>query len=301
MTILTCFDGSPTNSTDWADSTEWWYWTSFVLVFFYFALFLFGLVPMILYWNEFKSLSYINIAARICFTVALFLKFFVHILTLLPWEDSISPRGMRICGYIIFSLPSYFITTCFSLVLMSWIMICMQILPLRIAAIFKQAKLLLIIYNILMYILFFVSIVIETVITDPPSPVNNKLNTVSAYFDIIRDFILFILFFSFVYLLQKGLGDDQFAESSLEQKKLFWLVIMLGILMLTRGIISLTQVFLPSKEECGVGIFIAYLIDEIFIEGIPLFLLLRINNGFLGTQRRMSFDISNPSLYTEQA
>ena len=299
MTILTCFEGT-TNTTQWAHSQETWYWASFVLVFFYFALFLFGLVPMILYWNEFKSLSHINIAARLCFTIALFLKCVVHILTLLPWGHSISPHGMRICGYIIFSLPSYFITTCFSIVLISWIMLCMQILPLKIAAIFKKAKLALVLYNIIIYMMFIISIVLECLIDDPPNPEDMKMNMVSGYFDIIRDLILFILFFLFVFLLQKGLGDDQFAESTIEQKTLFWLVIMLGFLMLTRGIISLIQVLIPSKQECSIGFFIAYLIEEILIEGVPLFLLLRINNGFLGTQRRMSFDISNPSLYTEQ-
>ena len=301
MTILRCFENSEAQTATWKNAHETWYWTSFILVFFYFALFLFGLIPTMRYWTEFKQLSRINIAARFCFTFALFLKCFVHVLTLLPWEPILGVKGLRVFGYVIFSFPSYFITTCFSLVLLSWIIICMQILPLKIAAIFKKAKLVLITYNILIYIMFIVSIIIECIISDSPEKTAHKLNTVSGYFDIIRDFILFILFFMFVFLLKKGLGDDQFAESSIEQKKLFWLVIMLGFLMLTRGIISLTQVLIPSAEECSIGFFIAYLIEEIFIEGIPLFLLLRINNGFIGTQRRASFDLSNPSLYTEQA
>ena len=152
MTILNCFDRYSPISSGWPHSQEAWYWSSLVLVFFYFALFIFGVVPMVLYWNEFKSLDKINIASRVCFTFVLFLKCIVHILTLCPLIGTFDRIGVRICGYIIFSLPSYFITTCFSLVLISWIMLCMQILPLKIAAIFKKAKVILIIYNVVIYI-----------------------------------------------------------------------------------------------------------------------------------------------------
>jgi hypothetical protein len=298
MTILRCFDPSAGNTTDWAATQAVWYWSSFALIFFYFVLFLFGIIPIIKYWEEFKSLNTINIAARICFTIALFLKFVVHIVSLIPLHDYLEMKYLRFCGLVFFSLPSYFITTCFSIVLISWIMICMQILPLKIVEIFKKAKWSLVIYNVLIYLMFIASVCIEFEISDPPKPLHKKLHRISGYFDIFRDIVLFVLFFAFVILLQKGLGNDEFTESSLEQRKLYWIVIILGILMLLRGIISLVQVLLDSSQECGMPFFSAYIISEVFIEGIPLLILLGINNGFLGTRRRMSIDISNPLLYT---
>lgn len=298
MTILRCFDAAAENTTEWATVQSTWYWSSFALIFFYFVLFLFGIIPIIKYWEEFKSLSGINIAARICFTVALFYKFVVHILSLIHLHKFVEMKFLRLCGIFFFSLPSYFITTCFSIVLVSWIMLCMQILPLKIVEIFKKAKYSLVIYNILIYALFVASVCVETFISDPPKTSQLKMHQISGYFDIFRDIVLFLLFFLFVFLLQKGLGNDEFAESSLEQKKLYWIVIIIGILMLARGIISLVQVLIGTTKECGIPFFSAYMFEEIFIEGIPLLVLLGINNGFLNTKRRMSIDLSNPLMYT---
>ena len=299
MTILRCVDPNAGNSTSWESTQEVWFTGSIILIVFFFALVLFGIIPIFKYWNEFKTLSALNISARICFTVALFLKMISHICSFIKWNNFCSAKTLRILGYLFFSLPSYFITTCYTLVLMSWLVICMQILPMKIVNIFKKGKVCLIVYNVIIYICVIVSLVIECIIEDPISEKHVKLNLVSGYFEIGRDIILFIVFMLFVILLQLGLGDDAFTESSIEQKKLFWLVIILAVLVLGRGIIGLTQVIIGEKTECSIGFFVAFCANEVIIEGIPLFVLLKINNGFLGTRRNMACDLTAVSLLSE--
>lgn len=298
MTILRCMDANYTEAGITYSIHSMWFYGSIVFCILFFALLLFGILPIIKYWKEFKSLGSLNISTRICFTVALFLKFITHCLTFIDFDKITDLKTERVIGCLLVSSPSYFITTCYTLVLLSWLMICMQILPFRIVAIFKKAKVSLIVYNVVIYILFIISIIIEVIIPEPPNETDKKLHMISGYFEIARDLFLFLLFTLFIVALRLGLGDDSFTETSIEQTKLFWLVIVLAVMMLLRGILSLIQVFLPQHSECGVPFFVAYAINEIIIEGVPLFVLLRINNGFLGSKRKMSFDLGATSLVT---
>ena len=300
MTILRCVETSYYNTTEWRTTQQMWYWSSLVFVAFFLILLLFGIIPLFKYWKEFKSLSPINISARVCFIIGIFLKLMSHMLVFVPWLSFCEEKVIPIIGYFLFSFPSYFITTCYTLVLISWMQICLQIMPLKIANIFKQAKICLIIYNIIIYLFFIIGFIFECVMSiEQDKEKYHSLNFVSGFFDIVRDLVLFLVFTCFIFLLHKGIGNDLFAENSLEQKRLFKLVIFLAVLMLTRGIISLSQVFINTKQECGITFFVAICINEILIEGLPLFILLNINNDFLNSQRKMLYDLGTGSLLSE--
>lgn len=263
-----------------------WMWRggSIGFIAFFTLLFLYGLIPIIKFSFEFKTLSTLNRTARICFIVALGLKVLMHSLSFIHWK----PEQYAVAGLLIYNLTSYFITTCYTLVLISWITICMQILPLKIVKIFGKAKVCLVVYNVVIYVLYVFAIVVEIISLKP-------LSAFSAFYDITRDILLAIIYIAFIILLERGLRDDTFAESNLEQKKLLRLVIFLSLMLLARGSISLTQILIHN-QVCSIPFFVAVCFSEIVVEGIPLFILLRINNGFLGTKRKMSFDLGTTSL-----
>jgi len=299
MTLLRCIDPNISQTHVPQGMHDLWLYGILLCLVFYFFLFLFSLIPIIRYYQEIKLLTGINSAIRYCFTFALFLKILTQTTILLGSRYIESDKILRIVGYISISVPSYFITTCYTLVLISWIIICNQILPFKIVEILQKAKVVLIIYNIVIYILCIAAVGIEFKISDPPNPNDKTLHKVSAYFDISRDLFLFLIFALFIIALELGLGDDSYTEITIEQKKLFWSVIILAILLLTRGVISLIQVFLDQHQECNKWFFALVMFNEIIIEGIPLFVLLKINNGFLGSQRRISFDLGTNSLLSE--
>lgn len=280
ITLLRCF-------TEDCPYHWMWFGGSIAFIVFFSVLFFYGLIPIIKYRLEFWSLSTLNRSSRICFIFAILLKLVLHPLTFIDWKDH---RTRRILGFIIYSLPSYFITTCYTLVLISWITICMQILPLKIVKIFVKAKVSLIIYNVIIYGLYISGLVFEC-LKQP-----GKLLKCSGYFEIFRDIILALIYIAFIVLLERGLKDDSFAETNIEQKKLLRLVIFLSIMLLTRGAISVAQVAMHNTSICKIPFFSAVCFSEMCVEGIPLFVLLRINNGFLGTKRKMSFDLGTHSL-----
>ena len=159
---------------------------------------------------------------------------------------------------------------------------------------FKRMKILLIIYNIVFYLLFFSDVILEVFVS------GDKIHKSMLYSGVIaisRDLILCLIFIVFVICLKIGLKEDQFAEETRDEKKLYLCTTFLSILLLIRGCLNLTQgVKFNGKrgDDCGIGIFIIFLINDIFLEEIPLFFLIHTNNEYLNKQSiELQYDPNN--------
>lgn len=266
----------------------------------YVATFVYAIIPPFRHRKEFSSLPKLNRASRIGFTLSLFVKgvfnFCAYGISKKKIKEGIekSKNLFSLCGLLLLELPCYIINTSYTLVLLFWLTVCHQILPYHYMKTFKRMKVLLIIYNILFYLLFFSDVMLEIFVRGDKI---HKSMVYSGAIGILRDFILCLIFIIFVICLKVGLKEDQFAEETRDEKKLYLWTTILSFFLLVRGILNLVQGTKyngKNSDDCAVGIFVIYLINDILLEEIPLLLLIYSNNEYLNKQSvEMQYDPNN--------
>jgi hypothetical protein len=262
---------------------------------FFLCLVLYSLIPVIRYRREFLTLSGLNRTTRVMITVALFLKCVgnlgaVSIGRLLVTDFDPSTAGITELGFyglFFLELPAYVVSTVYTLVLLFWLLTCLELLPERYTTRFRTMKIVLIVYNFVLYGLFLTS----TLLIVAASTAHIEVYSVGA---IMRDLVLSGIFVTFYFSLKLGLREIetymvievQLIKSTLA---LAVLVLLRGILPFVQGIMLLTTE-IPQRHECSIGFLIWWILSELLLEGVPLWYLTRVNNGFLLETHREESD-----------
>lgn len=284
MTILSCFAGEE-------NKIMWKLGASFVSAIF-FIICMIGVVPAVRYWPEFRMQPIFSIITRTSFVVTALIKALGHLSALLIGSYSFAQsdyKSMSISGLITLELPCYFVALSYSFVLMSWLSVCLKALPMKYAKLFNWTKIGLIVYNIVVFCLFIVSLIIES---NPESVSQRTSDVFSGVVAIVRDFFLCLLFFGFILVLKLGLQEDAYAEESVDEKRLMVSTGILAVLLLLRGVIALIQglSFLRKKGECSGGFFVCFLLTELCFEALPIGVLIHVSNDVLNEQGKLGLD-----------
>ena len=267
------------------DSPKWISGFS-VLSLIYLIVAIYSVVSLKRYWRVFKDQTFLSILSRISFSITLFLKFFGIFASLLIGLYAHTRNNsyvFSLCGLFLLEFPCYMVALSFTIVLLNWLSMCLQILPAKYERFYKYTKFACILYNIAFIALFLVSVVIEVW---PDSFGTKTEQLFSGIVAILRDFVLCSLLFWFVFILKKGLNEDQFKVESPDEKKIYWATLALSFLVFIRGLASLAQgaFFIPNEQECFIPFYSIFLITELLNQALPLFFLLYVNNSFLFEQ-----------------
>lgn len=284
MTILSCFAGD-------GNTVMWKVGASFVCIIFFLICFL-GVVPALRFWPEFRLQPIFSIITRTSFVITALVKALGHMCAILigsyPSPDSNYTR-MSISGLLVLELPCYFVVLSYSFVLMSWLSVCMKALPMKYARLFNWTKIGLIVYNIVVFFLFIISILIEI---NPDSVSTRTSDVFSGAVAVVRDFCLCLLFIGFILVLKLGLQEDAYAEESVDEKRLMISTGILAVFLLLRGVVALIQGLsvIRKASECSGGFFVCFFITELLFEALPLGALLYVSNDALNQQARLGLD-----------
>lgn len=284
MTILSCFAGDGSH-------VMWKIGASIVCIIF-FLICLLGVVPALRFWPEFRMQPLFSIITRASFVITALFKALGHLSGILigsypgPGSDY---KRMSISGLMVLELPCYFVVLSYSFVLMSWLSVCLKALPMKYAKLFNWTKIGLIVYNIIVFFLFFISILIEA---NPENVSPRTLDVFSGVVAVVRDFFLCLLFIGFILVLKLGLQEDAYAEESVDEKRLMISTGVLAVLLLLRGVVALIQGLsvIGKESECSGGFFVCFLITELLFEALPLGVLLYVSNDALEQQGRLGLD-----------
>jgi hypothetical protein len=294
MTLLRCLQ-----LTDTSLSTATWCIGFCILSGYYFILFLYGLIPICRFHRDLAFLSAFGRLTRMAPLFAVLAKsilsfgavFVGHYFT----DRTPNSRLLETWGLSLIVLPSYLIASVYSLVVGFSLSVCRESTPGRYLRLFQNMKWILICYNLGFYLLFASSVIIE---------MNSSLESeefrfyFSASTGVAKDFILCLIFMVFVINLRPNSGDEAEVEESRDERRLFWFSITLSVFLLVRGTFALVETLafqLGSEPDCGAGVYVWFLVDEIAVEGFPLAFFIYCNHGFLKQQSRMSRNL-HPSL-----
>jgi hypothetical protein len=258
----------------------------FFLAGFFVVLAAYSLVPVIRYWQEFRTLSPLNRITRVMITVAIILKFLGNLTAVSlgrtqyidynPSQITIGKLGF--IGLLALEFPAYVVSTVYTLVLLFWLLTCLELLPNRYSTRFRTMKIVLIVYNFVMYGLFITSAMLMIA----QSHAHIEVYSITA---IMRDLVLSIIFVTFYFSLKLGLREIE-TYMTIEMQ-LIKSTLALAVLVLLRGILPFVQGILlmvddnPQQLECRIGFLVWWGLSELVIEGAPLWYLIRVNNGFL--------------------
>jgi hypothetical protein len=258
-----------------------------VISVYWFAIFIYALIPLVTYRVIFRSLSLLNQWTRLSCTVLIAIKAVCAIMAIFVGfkydasgavELSTSAKTWSRC---ILELPCFFIASCYSLVLYFWFSACTELLPRRYAAFSLKMRFVLIAYNILLYLAFILSAVWIYIPDGWPE--------IGGYVSIGRDFVLAVIFFIFITILRLSFREESDLGDALDEKRLFGFAIGMSISVLLRGLGTLMQTLylLDRSDECKGGMLAVYLASEIVLDGLPLFFLILVNNAFLKDQAQL--------------
>jgi hypothetical protein len=247
----------------------------------FFAILLYCVIPVIRRFSVFRSLSALNRLLRLAFTICLSMKFLCHTTSLLLARLAPGETVFLMGGIVLLELPCYFTATCFSLVLMFWLYVCAEIVPTKYAARFKVMRVILIGFNVIVYLLFTTGAIFAGIHGNAS---NSFAPTFLGWSAIGRDFVLGIVFVMFVVNLRTGLNEYAGTGETVDERRLMKFTIVLSVCVLLRGTVTLVQgVFLSEQpSECSAGFLIAFTLSEMVFEGGPFIFLVRVNNDFLG-------------------
>jgi hypothetical protein len=263
-----------------ASYSGWWTACYSVLVVYFFLLLLYCIIPAVRHRLEFWNLSVLNRWTRFGFGFALTLKFLSPLLVLVLGHMAAPDFNFSLAGILCCELPSYVVASCYTLVLMFWLSICTQVLPVRYGTVFRVMRAVLIGYNVLAYAALATTAAVlgHSHFTD--HPFREELNGIAA---LCRDFVLGVVFMLFVIILKIGLLEDASTGASIDERKLLYFTIVLSVFLLLRGGAALAQglAFMDAAAECGPGFLAIVFVMEIVIEGWPFIFLIRVHNDFL--------------------
>jgi hypothetical protein len=283
MTFLYCVQyrlySTQATATTWAVGY-------FILAGFFLLLTAYSLVPVIRYWPEFRGLSALNRTTRAMITVAIVLKFLGNLIAVslgrtqyTDYDPSpVTVGKLGFIGLMALELPAYVVSTVYTLVLLFWLLTCLELLPQRYETRFRTMKIVLIVYNFLLYALFLTSAMLMVA----QSGAHIQVYSITA---IMRDLVLSTIFVIFYFSLKLGLREIE--TSMAIEKQLIKSTLALAALVLLRGVLPFVQGIMlmtdehAQKQECRIGFLIWWGLSELLIEGGPLWYLVRVNNGFL--------------------
>jgi hypothetical protein len=238
-----------------------------------------------------------NRATRIAITITLFIKSIGHLGVIIVGRlgtDVVKSNSIRqtVYGIILLEWPTYLISSCYTLVLLFWLLICLQLLPLRYSSIFKQMKVVLLAYNIAIYMIYFASFtaLIFSSVGKEGAPIG-PFGYILGFGEFSRDIILCIIFGVFSAFLKLELSKVD-GEESPEEKRLLLFSVVLMVALVARGLLPLFQgiKFLGSEAECGLGMCAWQFFVALLCDGLPMWWLLYINNQFLLDSQAMGLD-----------
>jgi hypothetical protein len=293
MTVLRCLQCS--DSTGSSGLAYWWIGLFCFLSLYYIGLFVYGLIPFTRLRAEFRPNSLFGQATRVAPVIALSAKilFGLGALFVGHYFDDPTPetRLLNTWGLGLLTFPSYIIASVYTLVVAFWLSICVETSPARYDPLFKKLKWILTTYNIVFYVLFMLSVIVQI------SPALGKSAFrfyLSSSAGIGRDFILCLVFVVLDIHLRPNPSEEAYLAESMHEKRLFWFTITLSIFLLVRGTFSLVQALAfqdRSDLECGPAVLVWYLLNEIVIEGFPMAYCLYGNNSFMIGQYSAGLDV----------
>jgi hypothetical protein len=174
------------------------------------------------------------------------------------------------------------IATSYSVVLMFWLSLCTQLLPMRYVGAFHVMKHILVVFSVLAYLLFALTVVLEW---DVPIVRPSLARIFNDFAAIGRDFALGTIYLAFIVVLKLSLRDDASAGDTLDERKLFCFTGTLSAFVLLRSGLALLQglVFVNATSECELGFFVMLIMNELRFEGLPFIALISTNNAFIVT------------------
>ena len=113
------------------DSPKWISGFS-VLSLIYLIVAIYSVVSLKRYWRVFKDQTFLSILSRISFSITLFLKFFGIFASLLIGLYAHTRNNsyvFSLCGLFLLEFPCYMVALSFTIVLLNWLSMCLQILP----------------------------------------------------------------------------------------------------------------------------------------------------------------------------
>jgi hypothetical protein len=249
---------------------------------YFLVILLYCVIPIIRQRAAFARLSLLSRAMRIAFAIALSMKTGTAIALIVignvAWASADAQAGLY--GAFLGELPCYIITSCYSIVLIFWLSVCAQTLPMVYIGAFRWMKRILIVFNMLIYLLFVGIVIIALGII---TPANRPTSFWIGAFAIGRDFLLAVIFIVFLITFRLGVKDDASAGDAIGEKKMVCFTVVLSVFLVLRGAVTLIQglAFSESTSECS-HIFLAFVIvNEVIFEGSPFVVLIRSNNTFL--------------------
>jgi hypothetical protein len=258
------------------------YWTSgFAVLSIYFcAILLYCVVPMVIHRSTFARLSALNRATRFGYTAAMCMKTLCDVGVNILGHVAPADGRWGVWGLFLLELPSYVIATSYSVVLMFWLSLCTQLLPMRYVGAFRVMKYVLVVFNVLAYLLFALTVVLEW---DVPIVRPSLARIFNGFAAIGRDFTLGTIFLAFIVVLKLSLRDDASAGNTLDERQLFCFTGTLSVFVLLRGGLTLLQglVFVNATSECELGFFVMLIVNELLFEGLPFIALISTNNAFI--------------------
>jgi hypothetical protein len=289
MTFIKCVVGSSHNN-----STLWQVCYG-VLFGYFFVLFLYGLVPIIRFYRPFARFAFMNRATRISITVALFIKSMFHLGVLIigvvntQFFSADSPME-TLWGLILLDFPTYLVSTCYTLVLLFWLLICLQLLPMRYSGTFTRMKVVLLAYNIAIYLIYFASMA-ALLISRTASAAPRSAAYIMGIGECARDMVLCAIFAVFYVFLKLGLSQVDAARSAAE-KQLLRFTIVLMVMLVARGLLPLFHrlIFLSQFTECSKWLCAWQFLVGFVCDGLPLWWLIYVNNQFLLDSAAMGLD-----------
>jgi hypothetical protein len=282
MAILTCIRPSGAQSVDSL-------WLSFfsVSVVYFLALFLYSVIPVWLYYSEFRPLPLLNRLTRVAISVSVALKALGSALALavgltVPSSDAVAMYESGIC---LMEFPCYVTVTCYSLLLLFWLTVCVQILPLAYVPKFNVMRIVLIVYNAVFYLVFVAVVAVNTKVYNRGSGMWELQRVMNGSSALARDFGLVVIFLVFVAQLKLSIREQR---EAIDERKLVRFTVMLAIALLLRGVVSLIQglLYQNGDSDCDLEFWAMCVVQEVLLEGGPFFVLIWTNTKYLVERHR---------------
>jgi hypothetical protein len=299
MAILTCLKPAETNEV-----SPLWLSFSIVNLLYFFSLFLYSIIPIFLYYRQFRPLPPLNRWTRIGISIALGTESLGHAISIVVGltVPSTNTLAMYLSGICLLEFPSYVTATCYSVLLLFWLSVCAQILPIQYTRLFKIMRIVLLVFNVVAYILLIVVIALNSEPHDTGTFLWELQSKLNGFSSLARDLMLVVILLIFVIHLKFGIGADSQAGATIDERILRWFSGLLAFALLIRGLVSLFQglFFQDGSNDCAFVFWVMAMLQEIVFEGGPFFVLIRTNTNYLVEQERYA-DKTKPLMVSSSA
>jgi hypothetical protein len=272
-------------------TSELWIAYSGITIAYFLVIFLYSVIPIFLYYQQFVPLPALNRWTRIGISISVALRCVCHVIAI-PLGLTINATdhvSVYVSGLILIEFPAYVIATCYSILLLFWLSVCAQILPLKYVPRLRVMRRVLIAFNIVAYIVLIGSIGINSRSFAGDAFMEKLQDRLAGFASLARDLLLVIILLLFVIHLKISIGGGSDHGETIDEKKLQRFSIMLAVTLLCRGLISLGQgIFFQGGRDtsCAVSFWVMVMVQELVLEGVPFIVLIRTNTQYLVEQQR---------------